>query len=70
MLSDDIKKYKRESAKHGNCSSCICKTCANLANVSVQCGNTEYYCKNLCSGEFEKIEKCASYSPKTKNRSA
>ncbi len=70
MDLEDIKTDKRESAKHGNCPSCICKTCANLTNASVRCGNTEYYCKNLCGGEFQSIEKCASYSPKAKNRSA
>lgn len=56
--------------KLDTCQKCLCRTCINLSNPAVMCGNTEFYCKSRCGGEFASIQECKSYKLRRKVASA
>lgn len=51
-------------SKKIDCTNCLCRTCKNLNNKDVLCGNTEFYCKSICEGEFQRVKECQHYVPK------
>ena len=45
------------------CDECLCSKCRNKGSCGTWEGNTEWYCKNICTGDVGCMTQCSQYEP-------